>query len=122
MIETKKIESLPRTSPNTIKRFKALGINTYADLVGYYPYRYENFSITSPIGTIRRGTGCHKGTITKIKTEYTRRRITLQKATLTDATGSIDLLWYNQPYLVKLLENKEVWVAGTVEATGKNSE
>jgi ATP-dependent DNA helicase RecG len=120
MIETEKIESLPRTSPNTIKRFKALNINTYADLAGYYPYRYENFSITSPIGTIQPGERVAiKGTITKIKTEYTRRRITLQKATLTDATGAIDLLWYNQPYLVKLLENKEVWVAGSVELTGK---
>ncbi len=120
MIEKTPIGSLPRTSPNTIKRFQALNINTYADLVGYFPYRYENFSITSPIGTLQAGERVAiKGTITKIKTEYTRRRITLQKATLTDGTGSIELLWYNQPYLVKLLENKDVWVAGTVETSGK---
>lgn len=120
MLEKTPIGSLPRTSPNTIKRFQALTINTYADLVGYFPYRYENFSITSPVGTLQAGERVAiKGTITKIKTEYTRRRITLQKATLTDASGSIELLWYNQPYLVKLLENKDVWVAGNVEANGK---
>ncbi len=120
MIETLKVESLPRTSPNTIKRLKTLGINTYADLLGYYPFRYENYGIISPILTLQPGEKVTiKGTITKIKTEYTRRRITIQKATLTDDTGSIELVWYNQPFLVKLLENNVVWVAGLVEKYGK---
>ena len=38
------INNLQRTSPVTIKRFKALNINTYFDLLNYFPYRFEDYS------------------------------------------------------------------------------
>ena len=120
MIDKQPIESLPRTSPLTIKRFKAVEIQTFWDLINYYPFRHENFSIVSQILTVQPGERVTlQGEITSIKTEYTRRGFKLQKATLKDATGTINLVWYNQPYLVNLLKDKIVWVAGNVEAFGK---
>ena len=49
------IESLPGTSSTTIRKFKSFGINTYFDLLNYFPTRYENYSIISKIDRIQVG-------------------------------------------------------------------
>lgn len=98
------IETLPGTSGLTIKRLKNIGISTYLDLLNYFPFRYDNFSLISQIGNAQPGeTVSIKGKIIKIKQEIIRSRLKLQKAILTDGTGEIELVWYNQPYLLRLL-------------------
>ena len=117
MITTTTIDSLPRTSTVTIKRLKKLGIQNYLNLLYYFPFRYENFSLISPISRLQPGESVTlQGQITEIKTDYTRRGLTIQKAVLQDDSGQIRIVWYNQPFLVKLLENKRISIAGSVES------
>jgi len=115
------IQYLPRTAVRTVQAFSRIGINTYADLLHYYPFRYDDFSTVSPIGRAQAGeTVTLKGRIESIQTSYTRRRMTIQKAKLQDETGSIELIWYNQPYLTTLLKQHAlVSVSGAIEAYGK---
>ena len=47
------INSLPFTSPVTIKKLQSLGINTYYDLLNYFPYRYEDYSTISAIDRLQ---------------------------------------------------------------------
>ncbi|OGK12991.1 ATP-dependent DNA helicase RecG [Candidatus Roizmanbacteria bacterium RIFCSPLOWO2_01_FULL_38_12] len=116
MFTTTSIDLLPKTTTVTKKHLKKLGIETYWDLLYYFPTRYENFSIISPISQIQPGeTVTLQGQIKEIKTEYTRRRLTIQKAVLEDESGQIRLVWYNQPFLVKLLEHKKVSISGNVD-------
>ncbi len=97
------IETLPRTSIFTIKRLKSLDIKTYWDLINYFPNRYEDYSIVSDIQRLQGGeTVTVKGTITKAKNDYVRRRMTIQKVVLSQEENSLDLIWYNQPYLIKM--------------------
>ncbi len=120
MNHTQPITSLPRTSPLTIKRFQALGIETFWQLLHYFPFRHENLGIVSTIAQAQPGEKVTlQGDITEIKTEYSRRGLKLQKAKMTDTSGTINLVWYNQPYLVNLLKNQKVWIAGIVETFGK---
>ena len=115
------IEALPRTSGLTIKRLKSLGVETYEDLAHYYPSRYEDYSVVSTIARAQPGeTVTLKGTLTTFTSNRTKRGLAMQKALLTDATGRIDLVWYNQPYLANMLVPPiEVAVAGEIEIFGK---
>jgi len=105
MILDTPIESLPATSPLTIKRLKLIGIETYCDLLNYFPYRYEDYSIISPIMSIQEGeTVTIRGTVIKSTNEYTKRGYKLQKITLQDKTGSLQITWINQPYLAHIFK------------------
>jgi len=98
------IGSLPHTSPLSIKKLKSLDIHNYFDLLNYFPYRYENYSIVSSIVKIQSGEVLTiRGEIIESKNQYIRRGLTIQKITIEDGTGKISLLWYNQPYLIRLL-------------------
>ena len=117
MITATPIDALPRTSTVTINRLKKLGIQNYINLLYYFPFRYENFSLISPISRLQPGESVTlQGQITEIKTEYKRRRLTIQKAVLQDDSGQIRIVWYNQPFLVKLLQDKRISIAGSVES------
>jgi len=111
------IQSLPHTSPRTINKLHSLNINTYRDLIEYVPFRYDDFSTISPIGRIQEGeTVTIKGTVTAFLASLTRRKLTMQKATITDETGSIEVTWYNQPYLKTMLApGIMISLSGTIE-------
>ena len=108
------IESLPATSPVTIHRFKTLGINTYSDLLNYFPFRYEDYSLITPIARIQEGEVVTvKGMIIQSKNEMTKRGFRLQKITMQDESGRLTLTWINQPYLIHILkEGMTIFVAG----------
>lgn len=112
------VELLPATSPITIKRFKSLEINTLYDLLQLFPNRYENYSIVTPIVRATPGeTVTIQGIVKECKNTYARRGITIQKATLEDATGEIQLTWFNQPYLSRIfVQGLQMSVAGVIKA------
>lgn len=49
------IDELPSTSPITIRRLKKIGIKTFFDLLNFFPYRYENYSLISPVNKVQPG-------------------------------------------------------------------
>jgi ATP-dependent DNA helicase RecG len=83
-------------------RLDRLGIVTFKDLLYHIPFRYDDYSLVSPIGSIQAGeTVTVRGEVTEMKNSYLGRFKTLQKAKITDGTGSIDVTWFNQPFLAK---------------------
>ncbi len=115
-----KIESLPFTSSITIRKFKSLDIKTYSDLLNYFPYRYENYSVISTIDKLQpEETVTIQGKIIEAKNQYTRTGLKIQKVVITDETGKIEVNWFNQPYLIRLFKFGEtVSVAGLVKQFG----
>jgi len=114
------IENLPATSSITIRKFKSLGIDTYFDLLNYFPSRYEDYSIISKINQIQVGEIVTViGKILEVKNQYTRSRITIQKVVITDDTGIVEINWFNQPYLIRILKvGVIISVAGLVKQFG----
>ena len=112
MVLNAPIETLPRTSPITIKKFKSLDINSFYDLLNLFPNRYENYFLISNIKDLQAGEIVTvKGIIEEFKNTYTKKHITIQKARLTDNTGYIELVWYNQPYLSQMIKKGTFFAA-----------
>ena len=114
------IENLLNTSSVTIRKFKSLGINTYFDLLNYYPNRYEDYSLLTTIDKVQAGEVVTiSGKIIETKNQYTHSGLKIQKVVLTDETGKIEVNWFNQPYLIRLFKVGEtISVAGLVKQFG----
>jgi len=118
----KDIKNLPSTSSLTIKNFKKNNIKTFFDLINYFPNRYENYSLICPIGNAKPGEKITvKGKIINIKQQFTKRGLKIQKFILYDGSGKMEIIFYNQPYLIKTLKtNKIVSFAGKAEFSRNN--
>jgi len=100
------VSELFMVGPVYVKRLKKLGIEKVEDLLYHFPHRYEDYSIISEINKVQPGeTVTVRGKIQKIKNEYTKSGKRVQKATVEDETGSIDVVWFNQPFLVRILKS-----------------
>ncbi len=98
-------------------RLEKLGIKTVQDFLYHIPSRYEDYSLISKISHIQAGeTVTIQGTITAIKNEITKNWKKLQKATIADETGNIDIIWFNQPYLLNVIKKGDTMsVSGKVD-------
>jgi len=107
---------LPGVGPAMARNFGRLQINTVRGLLWHLPLRYLDFRNTSPVGKIKPGQSVTvRGTIKTISASYAfRGRLARAEAVLSDETGSIKIIWFNQPYIAKNLSSgDEIAVAGT---------
>ena len=116
MLLDQPIEMLIRTAPATVKRLRSLNVNTFGDLIFYFPFRYNDLSLKSEIGRAQSGEIVTlQGEIIGSKNETTRRGLMMQKIKLSDGTGSIEIVWYNQPYITGMLPvGTQIAVGGVV--------
>ncbi|MGA2967801.1 MAG: ATP-dependent DNA helicase RecG [Candidatus Levyibacteriota bacterium] len=90
-------------------RLEKLGIVKLQDFLFHVPFRYDDYSLVSKIAQVQAGeTVTVKGTVEEISNQYTRKWKTLQRATIKDDTGSIDILWFNQPFLTKAIRKGDL--------------
>ena len=110
------LESLPQVGPKTIAKLNKLGITTPMDLLYHFPNRYIDFSNSSPISQSQIDTNVTiTGKIVNFQNIFTRHGKNIQKAVVADNTGTINLIWFNQPYLAKNLPIGSTYsFAGTV--------
>lgn len=110
------LESIPGLGPKTREKLARLNINTSSDLIYHFPTRYIDFSNSIDIKDAKADeTATFTGEITSFQNIFTRFGKNLQRASLTDQTGRIELLWFNQPYLSKsIIIGEKLSVAGTV--------
>lgn len=104
------IEEIPRVGPQHQKRLKRLGIKTLGQLLFHFPHRYEDFSNIIPISQVRQGeTVSIKGKVLGIKNIRTfRKRMVLTQAVISDETGSLQVVWFNQPYLINTFKKGDI--------------
>lgn len=117
-----KASSLPFVGPVFARRLAHLGLNTLEDILYHFPHRYEDFRNLSKISEINVGTiSTVRGKITEIKNEYTKGKKVIQRAIIEDATGKLEIIWFNQRFLPKVIPTgTHVSVSGRVEASGKH--
>lgn len=109
------IETIPRIGPVFAKRIKKLKIKTLADLLFNFPKSYKDFSKISEIKHIKiNQENCIKGKILDIEIKKTWvKKMTIVNALIQDNTGSIEVIWFNQPFIVNnLKKDDEVILAG----------
>jgi len=111
------LEAVPHIGPAYVKTLKKLGLETIQDLLFYFPRRYEDLSQITQVNQVReKEKVCLKGKILEISNQpIFRRHLTLTEALFQDKTGSLKVVWFNQPYLADELLNQEVYLAGRVK-------
>lgn len=114
-----KIESNFRINIIQKKALERLGLFLIKDLLFYFPSRYTDVSQLKSIDNLLAGeTATIIGKISKLQIKKGfKSKIPMGSATLTDITGSINIIWFHQPYLAKMLKEGD-----TVKITGKISE
>ena len=113
------IEQHFRIDINQKKALSHLGLKTLRDLLYHFPSRYGDISSIRNINTLTDGENVTIiGNITGLKTKKGfKSNIPMGQAVLSDLTGSINIIWFHQPYLAKMLKE-----GSTVRVTGKISE
>ena len=112
------VESAGRAYKMYARRLEKLGITKLEDFLYHIPFRYEDFSLISKIGQLQAGEKVTiRGKVEEIKNQYTKRWKSLQKATISDDTGSLNVIWFNQPYIPK-----SVNVGDQISLSGKISQ
>ncbi len=119
---TKPVENLPLIGPAYAKRLNKLNIRTLEDLLYHFPFRYLDYSLISPIGRIQAGEMVSiQGEVISIKNEYTRQGKKIQKAMIADASGEIQAVWFNQPFLIKIIfPGRTIGLSGKVDWFGSS--
>src|SRR3972149_2509784 len=88
-----------------LSKLKRLEIHTVKDLLWYFPTRYEDWSEISPIAELKPGDEkTIQGEVISINLVRTpRRRMFIVEALISDDSGSITAVWFNQPYIKQSL-------------------
>lgn len=111
------VEKLPYVGKTYAHRLKRLEITTARDLLYHFPFRYRDFSQSQKIKDLVANSEVSvSGEILKISNIRTKTGKFLTKTVITDKTGAIEALWFNQPYLSRTLKKgAQVSLAGKVE-------
>jgi len=98
------------------QKFAGLGVHTVANLLAYFPRRYEDYSQLTSIAQLRPGTVTIEATIAQATGRYVRRGLHITEAIASDATGSVRLVWFNQPYRAAALKSGQTYyISGQYE-------
>lgn len=103
------------------RRLEKLGIKTVEDLLYHLPSRYLDLSLVSLVSRVQPGeTVTIRGEMVAIKNQYTKGGKKIQVGTLADDSGQIEVVWFNQPFLVKTLQTgTRVSLSGKVDFFGR---
>lgn len=90
-------------TPLLAKKLKAVGIETCQDLIFYFPRRFDDFSRIVSIADLRSEmTATIQGRIDMISNRRSRRsHMIVTEALVSDESGSVKVIWFNQPFLTK---------------------
>lgn len=99
-------------------RLKGLGLETLEDLIYYFPFRYEDFSRVKKISELAP----NESVTIKVKVQLIanrrswRKRKILTESLVSDETGSLKVIWFNQPFLTKNIQiGDEIYLSGKLD-------
>jgi len=93
-----------------------LGVRTIRDLLYLFPRRYNDYTTMRKIAELRVGEiETIAGTIWEIQNSTTSTGKTITTAIISDETGKVRAVWFNQPFLAQTLsKGKQVVLSGRV--------
>ncbi len=116
------IEKFARLKTSQQKALEKLGLKTIRDLLFHFPFRYENYSLISPIADISAGeVFTVTGKIIDFSVQRTwKKRMLITEALLQDESGAVRALWFGQKFLQTSLKiGKEIRLSGKLSADEK---
>ncbi len=99
------VTSLKGIGEKTGKLFEKLGVHTVRELLEYYPRGYDAYDPPVPIGELKPdSTAAVEGMLKKDGDVRRFSRMAVTVASLSDGSGTLQLTWYNMPYLRTMLK------------------
>ncbi len=111
------LSHLPGVGPASVRRAAAIGLRCVGDLVEHLPSRYLAYDTARPIAGLADGEEATiRVVLDSIAVVPTRRRgLRIVRARVHDDSGTITAVWFNQAYLLDLLQpGDEVMLRGQV--------
>lgn len=113
------VGALPGVSAGLADRAYAFGLRTVGELLEHIPARYEHYGAAQTIAEAVTGQEATiRVTLQRIRVVPTRRRgLVIVRASVSDATGRLEAVWFNQRHLARMLHPGDtLMLRGTVEA------
>ena len=111
MTNRQPLTDLKGVGEKTGKLFERLGIRTVRDLLSYYPRDYQAYERPVPIGQLKEQRIMSVESALATSADLLRfNRMQLVSAQIRDLTGSLQLAWYNMPYMRSHLKTGEMYV------------
>jgi ATP-dependent DNA helicase RecG len=99
------LDALPGVGPTLRRRLAALGLHTIGDLLAHRPFRYESAAPERAIADLRAEEEVViAGTVRRVSSRRPRPRLSVQTAIVSDETGEIGAVWFNQPWVADRLQ------------------
>ncbi len=111
------LENLPKVGEKTAAALKKLGLVKIRDLFFHFPARYEDFRKIAKISDASPGQILTlQGKIAKSENiRAWRKHMIITQSFIEDESGAIRCVWFNQPYLLKILaEGTFISVSGKI--------
>lgn len=111
MLNSQPIHSLKGIGEKTGKLFEKLGIFTIDDLLTYYPRAYDAYEAPAPIGQLKEQTVMAVESVLVKSADLLRlNHMQIVSVQLRDLTGSLQVTWFNMPYMRANLKSGETYV------------
>lgn len=106
-----KIENLKGVGRKRAELFNKLGVYSIGQLINYYPRTYEDWSAVKDISDIENGEiVCIKGQVcSAINNGYSRSGKMISKLQVSDETGVIELIYFNNRFISSMLKYGETY-------------
>jgi ATP-dependent DNA helicase RecG len=82
----------------TSEQLAAAGLRTVGDMINFLPRTYDDFSRVEKIANLRPGKVTIKARAESVATRFVRRGMRVTTAVLSDDSGKVQAVWFNQPY------------------------
>lgn len=116
MLDTK-LHKVLRTTKKHISLLSSLGIHTVLDFLSYYPRTYTDERNTVPVVDMKLDQlNVVKGRIKSFHVRKSKSGMYITEGIISDSTGSVSVIWFNQRYLEKILRtNREYYFSGKLK-------
>jgi len=107
------ITELKGVGEELASKLAILGVRTVGDLIDNYPRRYDDYSNFLPTNQLKPGPVTIQAKIGQVKGRYVRRGMHITEAVASDESGSVRLIWFNQPYRAGAIKHgADYFIAG----------
>lgn len=108
------LSNVLRTTKKHLSLLETLGVKNVKDFLMYFPRTYNDASEFTQIIDIRTDeVNVIKGKLSNLFNMSTKTGVKITRGLFTDESGSIQVVWFNQPHLTKMLpRNKDIILSG----------
>lgn len=105
------VSRLSGVGPILERALNSIGVTTVGELLDYYPRRWETYQTINRMNQIKPGLVSFEAKVENVamRRSHRHKRLTITEAILSDDTGTVRAVWFNQPYLVQTLKQDEIY-------------